>query len=227
MRAAIIAHIGVAPVGAGKIRLGHDQPLGIAGAKLAYTFHPAGHWRQLRSAQLTDNGAAQGLLPPAFGLPVIHHHIRSAQLARHTKFKHAAVQAAVKRQPRIAKRTKGHRNRMHPDAVIYDLMPHQIAQRIGARGLLRQLDRDHRLVLRQCRITSCNKRGINQGRNAIFGRTARDNLAPINQCCFFKIGLRPFTTPQRRICQQRQSRENGKNGHNYLAHVTASLNLGL
>ena len=126
MRAAVIAHIGVAPVGAGKIRLVHDQPVRITGAKLANAFHPAGHWRQLRSGQLAHDGAAQGLLPPAFGLPVIHHHVRSAQFTRHTKFKYAAVQPPVKRQPRIAQRAKGNRHRLRPDLIIHNLMPNEI-----------------------------------------------------------------------------------------------------
>ena len=69
-----------------------------------------------------------------------------AQFTRDTEAQHLARNTAVKDQRRVAQRTEGHGNGPPIHRIIYNLMPCQIADRIGARFGAVDLNRDDRLA---------------------------------------------------------------------------------
>ncbi len=193
----VVLHVRIAAIAAGKVRLLHHQTVGIAGQKDLPAFHPTGQRREVGPGQRADDGLADRLLPPAFGLAVIHDHVRIAQLARDPKRQHPCFGAAVEGDTGIAERTEGHGHRDPAHRVIHDLMPCQVADRIGARGLARDFQRDHRLARVQpflgrggfeCGIVDCG--------DAVFRRPARDDLDPAFHGCRLEIRPGPFVLPE-------------------------------
>ena len=178
-RRAVIAHIRVLAVVSTKSRRFHDKALRIARRKTLPAFHPARQGLKLNPRHFTNNANPCRLLPPAFALTIIHYHIRSTQLPRDPKREHLPPHAAIKAHSRVTERAKRHSHRHAAHLVIHNFVPHQIAQRIGAR-LAQDLQRDHSLACAKPALRPDRfKRGVNERRNAVPAGSARHNLNPV------------------------------------------------
>ncbi|CAI8358310.1 MAG: Uncharacterised protein [SAR116 cluster bacterium MED-G04] len=122
-----------------------------------------------------DTGAGV-LLPPAFGLAVIHHQIGFPQIAGGTEIQHLAIKATIKNQRGVAERAIGDRNRYPAQLIIDDFMPDQVAQWPGP-GLTIDAEADHRFLRRQVtRPVGGNDHRVIDGGDAVLARAAADNL---------------------------------------------------
>ena len=102
-----------------------------------------------------------------------------------------AGQAEVENQTRIAKRTKGDGNRNVANTVVHDLVPHQIAQRIGARRHSLGDNRHHGFArIKGCFRTDGQHDRIIDCRDTVLWRPARENLCRVDSE-FAEVRLRP------------------------------------
>ena len=84
------------------------------------------------------------LLPPAFGLPVVHDHVRLPQPPRDTEGVRRSVHARVENDRGIAQRAVGDSNRHTADDIVGNLMPGQHLQGVGL-GFTVHFQPDNRL----------------------------------------------------------------------------------
>ena len=71
--------------------------------------HDLGRHQFQLVARIGTHDALPGeLLSPALGLPVPHHQVAVAQVARYAKVQHGAIQPTVESNGRVAQRTEGH-----------------------------------------------------------------------------------------------------------------------
>ena len=197
---AVVAYVRVIAISAAPVGFIHHQPVRIAGGKFGPAFHPTGQLFQHIPLMRPDNPRADGLLPPAFGLNVIHHHIRIAQLARHPEAAQLATHATVKHHAGITQRAEGDSHGHTAHLVIHNLVPGQIADRIGTRGLPLYFKGDHRLARIDPFLAGrLAEFRVRQRRNAVLGWATRQDFTPIGDDAAGKIGVWPLVFPTVRV----------------------------
>ena len=96
---------------------------------------------QLFAGEVADDGLARELLPPRFGLAVVHDEVAVSELSGRAEIEQASVQPAVEGDGRVAERTEGDRHRKAVQGVVDNLVPGQDLEGIGL-GLSLVLDDD-------------------------------------------------------------------------------------
>ena len=142
----------------------------------------AGRNVRLVPVSVADQRLPGGLLPPRFGLAVVHHEVAEAEVAGRPEVVQRAVHGALEDERRVAQRAEGHDDRHATQRVIGDLVPDQDGQRIGPR-LAVDDQRDDRRIGRQPRL------GVRDGfelrvvdrRDAVLGRTATGEFAEVDR----------------------------------------------
>ena len=198
--AAVVAAVGVLAVGPHAFVVGNlHLAAGVAAGKALETLDPHRQALERPAGQLADDSQSEELLPPGFGLAVVHDEVGMAQLAGGAEIENPRAEPAVEHDRGIAQRAIGDRNRHSADGIVDDFVPHQDAQRVGP-GVLADDDRDDRLAPRQALHGGLADRGefrLVDGGDAVLRRTARADRRKIDPRVR-KVGLRPFRFPRAR-----------------------------
>jgi hypothetical protein len=170
----VVARIGVLPVGPVEAGVAREhQSMWMVRLELAPRNDGGQAGQQLSAGQVADNGLPDSLLPPGFGLPVVHQQIAVAQAAGGAEIQHAAMNRALEVEYAIAERTGGDDEGHATDGVVNDLVPDDdldgIGPRVGAN--LDQNDRFDGLEPGTCCGHTDELGGIN-GRDLVFDRPA-------------------------------------------------------
>lgn len=186
------------------------------GAEISKGFKPRGDHFQALTGQFTDDGCSQELLPPAFGLPVIHNQIRIPELAGCAEIQHLATQRAVEHNPGITQRAVSDRHRNPANYIVDDLVAGQNTQQISA-GIAVDDEPDDRLGIGQYLDFEYGYGNrMADGANPAFGRTAGKNLLKINRM-LGKFRFWPFPLPTLEIGEagrgHAQQKKEGKNSN--------------
>ena len=139
--------------------------------------------------QFANEGGAGELLPPGFGLAVIHHKVAVAQAAGGAEVEHHVAHPPIEHDARVAQGAEGNGDRPAGNLVVDDFVPYQNGQRIGP-SLSAMFVDDDRIRVRQPVRRSGDRfeaRGV-QGRNAVLGRASGNDFGQVNGA-FGEIGL--------------------------------------
>ncbi len=84
-----------------------------------------GGWARdkLCSGQLPDNRLTDRLLPPRFGLAVIHDQIAEAQAPGGAEVQHTPIDGALESKRCIAQRAERHGNGYSSNGIVHNLVP--------------------------------------------------------------------------------------------------------
>src|SRR5258708_24151384 len=150
-----------------------------------------GGWsgNKLCAGELPDNRLTDGLLPPRFGLTIIHDQIAKAQPPSGAKVQHTSIDGALIRNGCVAQRTESHSDRYTPDGIIDDFVPDEDLDGIGP-CVVSGLEQDHRFVWLEPGVCSADadEPGSVESGNPILGRSARKDLT-VGYAVFAEVGL--------------------------------------
>jgi hypothetical protein len=113
---------------------------------------------------------------------------------------------SIKNNREIAQRAKGNRKRNITD-ISFTISCH-IAQEVGAWGLPRQLECDHRFSGGNIGVGKSDHFNIIQCGNAILAHTARADFQPAFQTCLRIISFGKFVLPKSRVRKSSGRRQN-------------------
>ena len=175
---AVVASVGIHAVLAPMTRVpGHDVAVGKGGLEIL----PAHHGKRDEAQPAAGVGAgdplARGLLPPRFGLPVVHDQVAVIQPPGRAEIQHLVVEAAVEGDRGVAERTERDRHRQVAELVVDDLVPSEDLDGIRAHPPA-GLDHGDRLKGLQPGIRVGDRqvlRVVDRG-DAVLGRTAGEDL---------------------------------------------------
>ena len=109
-----------------------DVASGMGGHEIGEGHDLRGQERQLLSGELTDDRLPGRLLPPRFGLAVVHDEVAEAQVAGCAEVVDHSAGCPVEYERGVAERAEGHHDRLAAERVVGDLMPDEDREGVGA-----------------------------------------------------------------------------------------------
>ena len=138
-----------------------------------------GHQLQAVADLGTVNGRVNHLRVERFAVaPIVHDQVAVDQQTGDPELDLRAIAIrGVEDLAGTGKRAQRHYDRLIADAVVDDLVPPADVVRVRSRLAVDDYPHDHVVFLQVVDFVRCHESGIGQGRNAVFGHSAGDEVA--------------------------------------------------
>src|SRR6266852_5067939 len=165
---------------------------------------------QRGAGQLPNYRLADRLLPPRFGLAVIHQQVAEAQAPGCAKIQHPPTDSTLEDNGSITERAERHGNGYSSNGIVHNLVPDKQLNGIRAcvTADLKVDDRFIRFEPGICLIDRDEPGSIERG-NPVFRWPSRENLI-IMDTMFAKVGLEFYRSELRRRLRRQQFTGGGR-----------------